>query len=25
LLASWRLWGLDLAPGTVTDGLEAIR
>src|SRR3954467_4484044 len=22
LLASWRLWGLDLAPGTVTDGLR---
>ena len=24
LLASWRLWGLDLAPGTVTDGLEQL-
>jgi transposase len=22
LLASWRLWGLDLAPGTVNDGLK---
>jgi transposase len=24
LLASWRLWGLDLAPGTVTDGLPRL-
>jgi transposase len=24
LLASWRLWGLDLAPGTVTDGLQRL-
>jgi len=24
LLASWRLLGLDLAPGTVTDGLEQL-
>jgi transposase len=24
LLASLRLWGLDLAPGTVTDGLEQL-
>ena len=24
LLASWRLLGLDLAPGTVTDGLERL-
>jgi transposase len=24
LLASLRLWGLDLAPGTVTDGLERL-
>src|SRR3954467_12211837 len=24
LLASLRLWGLDLAPGTVTDGLEPL-
>ena len=24
LLASWRLWGLDLAPGTVTDGLKQL-
>jgi transposase len=24
LLASWRLWGLDLAAGTVTDGLRRL-
>ena len=24
MLASWRLWGLDLAPGTVTDGLQRL-
>ncbi len=24
LLASWRLFGLDLAPGTVTDGLQRL-
>jgi transposase len=24
LLAAWRLWGLDLAPGTVTDGLRRL-
>ena len=24
LLASWRLWGLDLAAGTVTDGLQRL-
>src|SRR4051795_10097307 len=24
LLASWRLWGLDRAPGTVTDGLQRL-
>jgi transposase len=24
LLAAWRLWGLDLAPGTVTDGLKQL-
>ena len=24
LLAVWRLWGLDLAPGTVTDGLQRL-
>jgi transposase len=24
LLASWRLWGLDLAPGTVNDGLKQL-
>src|SRR3954464_3351558 len=24
LLASWRLWGPDLAPGTVTDGLQRL-
>ncbi len=24
LLASWRLWGLDLAAGTVTDGLKQL-
>ena len=24
LLASWRLWDLDLAAGTVTDGLQRL-
>ena len=24
LLGSWRLWDLDLAPGTVTDGLQRL-
>ncbi len=24
LLDSWRLWDLDLAPGTVTDGLQRL-
>jgi transposase len=24
LLAVWRLWGLDLAPGTLTDGLQRL-